>query len=124
MRRPDGIDGSEWVPPVDILEDNKEYLFKTDLPEMKESEVKVLVEKNVLFIAGKRNLESQEDGKKSLRIERPHGCFVRRFALPDDASRAEIKARFADGVLQVRVRKVTPHQIEKTHPQPMTVKVA
>ena len=122
-QQPAGSDGSDWVPPVDILEDGKEYLFKADLPEMKTTDVKVLVERDVLFITGTRNLENQEHGRKSLRIERPHGYFVRRFALPDNACRAEIKARFTDGILQVHVRKVPPHQRERPHPQRIDVSV-
>ena len=114
MRKPTGTEGSEWVPSVDILEDSAEYLFKADVPEMKKADIRVLVETDVLLITGTRNLENQENGKKSLRIERPHGYFVRRFALPDDASRAEMKVRFTEGVLRVQVPKV-PRIKRKEH---------
>ncbi len=96
---------ADWFPPVDILDDAEEYLFKIDLPEMKPEDVRVVVERDGLFISGERPKPWQED-KKWLRIERPHGYFERRFALPDDASRVEIKSLFNYSVLELHVRKV------------------
>jgi HSP20 family protein len=124
MQQPAGRNGSQWVPPVDILEGNREYLFEADLPQMKKTDVSVLVERDALFITGTRDLKEQENSKKSLCLERPHGYFVRRFALPEDACRAEIKARLIDGVLQIRVRKLAPHQKERPQPQRIEVDVA
>ena len=92
---------------MDILEDAEEYLFKIDLPEMKPEEIRVAVERDGLFISGERPQPWQES-KKCLRIERPHGYFERRFALPDDASRVEIDSVFNNSVLELHVRKVRP----------------
>ena len=98
---------ADWFPPVDILEDAEEYLFKIDLPEMKPEDIRVAVEGDGLFISGERPNPWQEN-KKCLRVERPHGYFERRFALPDDASREEIDSAFEQSVLELRVRKVRP----------------
>jgi HSP20 family molecular chaperone IbpA len=98
---------ADWFPPVDILEDAEEYLFKVDLPEMKPEDIRVAVERDGLFISGERPQPSQES-KKCLRVERPHGYFERRFALPDDASRVEIDSVFNESVLELHVRKVSP----------------
>src|SRR2546426_5453884 len=35
---------AEWAPLVDIIEDEKEYLIKAELPEIKKEDVKVRVE--------------------------------------------------------------------------------
>jgi hypothetical protein len=50
-RRPQRRDGdkesitlAEWSPLVDITEDDKEYLIKAELPEIKKEEIKVTVE--------------------------------------------------------------------------------
>ena len=98
---------ADWFPPVDILEDAEEYLFKIDLPQMKPEDIRVAVEGDGLFISGERPNPWQEN-KKCLRVERPHGYFERRFALPDDASRVEIDSAFEESVLELRVRKVRP----------------
>jgi HSP20 family molecular chaperone IbpA len=98
---------ADWFPPVDILEDAEEYLFRIDLPETKPEDIRVIVEGDGLFISGERP-EPWQANKTCLRVERPHGYFERRFALPDDASRAEISSIFEECILEVHVRKVVP----------------
>ena len=98
---------ADWFPAVDILEDADEYLFKIDLPETKAEDIRVVVEQDGLFISGERP-EPWQENKTCLRVERPHGYFERRFALPDDASRAEVNSVFKESVLELHVRKVRP----------------
>jgi HSP20 family protein len=98
---------ADWFPPVDNLEDTEEYLFKIDLPEVKAEKIQVTVEEERIMVSGERPNPWRDD-RKHLRIERPHGYFERRFALSDDASREEISTLFAESVLEVHVRKVSP----------------
>jgi HSP20 family molecular chaperone IbpA len=51
---------AEWSPLVDITEDDKEYLIKAELPEIKKEEIKFTVENGVLVISGERKLEKEE----------------------------------------------------------------
>src|SRR5437867_10277801 len=92
---------AEWVPLVDITEDDKEYLIKAELPEVKKDDVKVTVENGVLSITGERKFEKEEKDKRYHRIERSYGSFLRSFALPDDADDTKVNAEFKDGVLFV-----------------------
>jgi HSP20 family protein len=96
---------AEWAPLVDITEDDKEYLVKAELPEVKKEEVKVTVKDGVLFIHGERKVEKEEKGKKFHRIERAYGSFERSFTLPDDADATKITSDFKDGVLRVHLSK-------------------
>jgi len=114
----------DWAPLVDILADKKGYLFRADLPEVNPGDVSVQIQSNMLYISGERKFQRVDHNKKHLRLERPHGYFVRRFSLPDDASRTNFRATFKKGVLEVRLPKVRPHEVEKNHPQQITVKVA
>ena len=109
----------EWAPSVDITEDDKEYVVKTDLPDVKKEDVKVTVENGVLAITGERKFEKEEKGKKYHRIERSYGRFVRNFALPDGADCSKVNAEFKDGVLKVRLPKS-----ESAKPKSVEVKVA
>lgn len=109
---------AEWTPLVDITEDEKEYLIKTDLPEVKKDDVKVSVEDRVLTITGERKFEKEEKGKKFHRVERAYGSFVRGFALPDDADETKVVAEFKEGVLKVHVAKS-----EQKKPTAIEVKV-
>ena len=75
-RRPRRRDGdkeaitlAEWAPLVDITEDDKEYLIKAELPEIKKEEIKVTVENGVLVISGERKLEKEEKSARPKQIE-------------------------------------------------------
>lgn len=96
---------SQWNPPVDILEDEHEFVVKTELPEMKREDVKVTVENGVLSISGERKMEKEEKTKKYHRVEREYGSFVRSFTLPAAADGNKVSAEFKDGLLKVHVPK-------------------
>ena len=107
---------ADWSPLVDITEDDHEYLFKADLPEMKKDDVKVTIENGILYISGERRAEKEEKKRKFHRLERLFGTFERRFTLPEDADPTKIVAEFRDGVLQVHLPK-------RLMPKPKTVEV-
>ena len=75
---------AQWSPLVDITEDEKEYLIKAELPDMKKEDVRLTVENDVVAISGERTFEKEEKGKYH-RVERAYGSFVRSFTLPEDA---------------------------------------
>ena len=108
----------EWAPLVDISEDDKEYLIKAELPEVKKEDVKVTAEEGTLTIMGERKFEKEEKGKKYHRVERAYGSFARTFSLPDDASPGKVSAEFKDGVLTVHLAKT-----QKAKPTHIEVKV-
>ena len=106
---------AEWSPLVDISEDDKEYLIKAELPEVKKEDVKVTAENGTLTIMGERKYEKEGKNKKYHRVERAYGSFGRSFSFPDDASPGKVSAEFKDGVLTVHLtkdEKVKPQQIE------------
>ncbi len=94
-----------WAPLVDITEDDKEYVLKADLPEVKRNNVRVRIEDGVLYLSGERHFEKEEKGKRYHRVERAYGSFARSFMLPDDADPNQVQAEFKDGVLNVHVAK-------------------
>jgi HSP20 family protein len=106
---------ADWVPTADITEDDKEYLIRAELPDLRKEDVKVTVENGVLTISGERKFEKEEKQKKYHRVERAYGRFVRSFTLPDDADADGVKADFKDGMLTVHLPKneqAKPKQIE------------
>jgi len=110
---------AEWSPLVDISEDDKEYLIKAELPEVKREDVKVTAEAGTLTIMGERKFEKEEKSRKYHRVERAYGSFGRSFSLPDDASPGKVSAEFRDGMLTVHLIKD-----EKAKPQQVEVKVS
>lgn len=109
----------DWAPLVDVVETDKEYLIKAELPEVKKEEVKVTVQDDVLTISGERTREKEEKGKKFHRIERAYGSFSRSFTLPEDADPANVTADFKNGVLNVHIAKS-----ERAKPKSIDVKIA
>jgi HSP20 family protein len=109
---------AEWSPLVDITEDEKEYLIKAELPEVKKEDVKLTIQDNVLSISGERKYEKEEKGKKYHRVERAYGSFMRSFTLPEDADGSKVSAEYKDGVLKVHLPKS-----EKAKPKAIEVKV-
>lgn len=96
---------ADWTPLVDISEDDKEYLVKAELPEVKKEDIKVSLQDNTLSITGERKSEKEEKSKKFHRIERSFGRFERSFTLPDNADASKVTSEFADGVLKVHLPK-------------------
>lgn len=96
---------SEWSPLVDITEDEKEFLVKVELPEVKREDLKVTVENGVLTITGERKFEKDEKDKKYHRVERSYGSFLRSFSLPEETKSDKVNAEFKDGVLQIHLAK-------------------
>jgi HSP20 family protein len=109
----------DWMPSVDIVETDKEYTIKAELPDVKKEDVKVSVENHTLTIQGERKQEKEERGKKFHRIERSYGSFERSFNLPDDADEKKISAEFKDGVLNIHLAKS-----EVAKPKAIEVKAA
>ena len=78
----------------------------------------VMMENGMLTIKGERSVESAEEGDHGYRrVERVHGTFYRRFALPDSADPDAVSARGANGVLEVVIQK-------KSAVQPKRIAVA
>lgn len=120
--RPDGekeaMTMAEWSPLVDITEDEKEYLIKAEVPDVKKEDVKLTVQDNVLTISGERKTEKEEKGKRYHRVERTYGSFMRSFTLPEDADGSKVSAEYKDGMLNVHLPKS-----EKAKPKSIEVKV-
>ena len=94
---------ADWSPEVDISEDDRGYLLKADLPEMKKDDVRVTVEDGILSVSGERRSEKEDQKRKFHRIERSFGNFRRSFTLPEDADSTKVTAEFRDGVLKVHL---------------------
>jgi HSP20 family protein len=103
----DSLAVADWSPEVDISEDDRGYLVKADLPEMKKDDVRVTVEDGILSVSGERKSEKEDLKRKFHRIERSFGTFRRSFTLPEDTDSTKVTAEFHDGVLKVHL-PITP----------------
>jgi HSP20 family protein len=107
-----------WVPAADIVELEKEFLIKLDLPDVKREDVQVYAEEGDLVIKGVRKFERDVKDVKVIRRETFYGEFERVFTLPENVDAKTIKAECKDGVLRVYLPKLA---VEATKPLKITV---
>lgn len=110
---------SQWAPRVDIKEEEQRFVIYADVPGVDPTNIEVNMEKGILTIKGERAVEQSEANGRFTRVERAHGKFHRRFALPDSADADNISASGKLGVLEI----VIPKKAEKA-PRRITIHTA
>lgn len=99
--------------------DDKEYVVRVEAPGIDpEKDVEVTVEGGILSIGVERREERHEESKGAKRSEFCYGSFHRSVALPKGATGDDVKATYADGILEVRMpieqRADDVHRVEVT----------
>lgn len=92
-----------WSPKVDVFERDNRLVTRVDLPGMKKTDVSVEVIDGHLALSGERKRETEETKDNIYRREREYGSFYRSVPLPEGIRLEDVKAVFADGVLEVSV---------------------
>ncbi|HHJ17426.1 MAG TPA: Hsp20/alpha crystallin family protein [Gammaproteobacteria bacterium] len=111
----DQLATSDWVPAVDIKEEDDRFVIHADVPGVDPKDIEVNMEDGVLSIKGERQSETTDEREGYKRVERVRGSFFRRFSLPDTANADAISARSKNGVLEVVIpkqEKVLPKRIQ------------
>ena len=97
--------GGEWVPAVDIIENDHALTVKAELPGMEAKDVTVTIDNNVLTLRGERHMEKEVKKENYHRMERAYGSFARSFALPTFVDVEKVRADFKNGLLTINVPK-------------------
>jgi HSP20 family protein len=106
---------SSWLPPAEGRVEDGTYVIQLALPGVDSKDVGVSVMDNVLTIKGERKPDHDTAGKDYFVREVAYGTFQRDFALPEGVDTAQVEAKYANGMLEVRVpapRAATPRMIE------------
>jgi HSP20 family protein len=99
---------AEWrsfTPAVDVLDGEKAYVLKVEVPGLKPEDIDIALENNVLTLKGERKLEQESERQGYRRVERRYGSFARAFVLPEGTRGDGIEATVKDGVLSVTIPK-------------------
>ncbi len=96
---------SRWVPTVDVVEQQDQYVLKADLSGIDRKDIEIVFEDGALTLKGERSesIDDSHDGYK--RVERSYGSFQRTFRMPDNIDAESITAKSEHGVLEVHVPK-------------------
>jgi HSP20 family protein len=103
-----------WIPAMDLVETETDFVLRADLPGVDENDVKIELEDRVLTISGERKAEHEEHNQGYYRVERSSGSFTRTLTLPEGVDPEAVKASFDNGVLEVRIPKPEekkPHRV-------------
>jgi HSP20 family protein len=94
-----------WLPPVDVWETENEIVYAFDLPGLSEDELSIELEDGSLTVSGERARNEELSEDRQYRFERRFGAFSRTIGVPQGVTEDSITADYADGVLEVHVKK-------------------
>lgn len=100
-----------WIPPADVVENEKEIVLFFDLPGVDQKDIDISVSGDQVTVKGERKLLDSE--AHFLRQERVFGTFSRSFTLrvPIDIDR--VAAIYRNGVLEVHLPKAEEQKARK-----------
>lgn len=100
-------------PRVDISENDNSYLLEAELPGLKEDEIDVKIDNNILTIKGRKEKVSEEKNKNYYLKERYSGSFQRSISLPSNIDEGGIDANFENGILRIEIPKKNQKNAQK-----------
>jgi HSP20 family protein len=101
--RGDGAAGALWVPPIEVANQEGNFVITAELPGVSDEDVTVEVTDDAVVIRGERQVERDEDRGQVHRTERMYGQFLRAIPLPDGADPEKARAEFKNGLLKISV---------------------
>lgn len=91
--------------PLDVLENDNEFVVKASLPGVRPEDVQITVHGDTVSIRGETKAEEEKQGQNWLLRERRQGQFQRSFAVSTPINSDQAKAQFEHGVLTLTIPK-------------------
>lgn len=104
---------AEFVPPVDVVENETEVRLVLEVPGLDRASMQVTLENGVLTVAGDKVQKLERKDGSYYRTERRFGKFNRTFRLSERVDSAKIEARYNDGLLEIVMPKTPEAQPRK-----------
>lgn len=102
-----------FTPAFEVKETPEGYLFKADVPGVKEADLEVTLKGDRLTVSGKREQEKEQKSETYYTFERTYGSFTRSFTLPTGVDGDRVHADLREGVLTLLVPKRPEAQARK-----------
>jgi HSP20 family protein len=106
---------TSWLPAAEGRLEDGTYVIQFALPGVDPKAVEVSMMDNFLTVKGERKANHDPRGKDYFVREVTYGAFQRSVTLPEGVDAAQVEAKYANGMLEVRVpapRAATPRMIE------------
>lgn len=94
-----------WAPPMDVYETNEQIVIVTEIPGIKEEDIRVCFTNNVITISGVKRKITSESCASYYCVERYHGEFRRSFRINADVDREGMDASYEAGILTIIIPK-------------------
>jgi HSP20 family protein len=94
---------TEWAPAIDVVTKDGDLVIRAELPGVKQEDVDITLQNNVLTLSGERKAEQEEERGGYYVRERRYGSFSRSLTVPEGVDESKIHARYENGVLEVTV---------------------
>jgi HSP20 family protein len=110
--RSGGQEGAMLSTRMNVCETDNEFRLTAELPGVREQDIDLTVNDDVLTIRGEKRFEQERGGEKENYhfMERAYGTFQRSLRLPYSVNPDEVHADFRDGVLTVTIPKSAQQQ--------------
>jgi HSP20 family protein len=108
-----GSEMDQFEARFEVKETQDAYVFRGDLPGVKEDDLDIALTGNRLTISGKRECEERKEGERFFAYECAYGSFTRSFTLPEGIDTEHATADLKSGVLLVTVPKKPETQPRK-----------
>jgi HSP20 family protein len=102
-----------FAPDFDVTENKDAYVFKADVPGVKQEDIEITTTGNRVTVSGKRDSEQETKNDTYYTYERQYGSFTRSFTLPEGADLEHAKSELKEGVLTLVVPKLAAAQAKK-----------
>jgi HSP20 family protein len=106
--RPWRAEAAERAPQIrlDLSETDAAYAVKAEIPGVRKEDIDVRIDGNQVTISAevKQHKEDKQDGRV-LRSERRYGYASRSFSLAHDVDQAAADAKYANGLLELKLPK-------------------
>ena len=94
---------------IDVVERNGEYKVLAELPGVKKEDINVQVDGDQVSITAQARVEREaKEGERVVHTERFAGKLARSFRLGEEIDDSRVSAKYADGVLELRLPKKEP----------------
>ena len=91
---------------VDVYETDTELIVQSAIAGVKNNEIDVSLENDILIIKGERQNPTKDDNRKYFLEECYWGPFSKEIILPREIDTLRIDAKIKEGILTVRMQKI------------------
>lgn len=99
---------------VDVTENDNAYTLRAEIPGVKKEDIQITIDGDTVAVAAEvKNEKDVKDGERVLRTERHYGKVYRAFTLGQSVDEGSAAAKYADGVLELKLPKKAAVQAKR-----------